>query len=276
MYAWSFWMSVPGWGQEGHQSHSLRSCCFDLLSLPKPFSFAFQAWQLGNKHTLKTSFRVKDRATQLEDHSWRRKGRCRGTFMIFPITAYLAFSKATWLAAEFLHYSKMGSGENTMVFLCPWDFPGKNTRVGCHSLLQGIFLNQGSNLGLLHCRQSLSYEPPGKPHLDGEGNVNWFTGNPLPMGSLGGLFASWPGTQQSSINIYPRLGLSGLCAPKKPLEPRSPTVVIHPVHQTSPTAFSSLPYPLTGAAARTFPQLACFHSFFKTKLGPQWDWWIIW
>ena len=37
--------------------------------------------------------------------------------------------------------------------LCPWDFPGKNTGVGCHSLLQGIFLIQGSNLGLLHFRQ---------------------------------------------------------------------------------------------------------------------------
>ena len=33
--------------------------------------------------------------------------------------------------------------------LCPWDFPGKSTRVGCHVLLQGIFLTQGSNLGLL-------------------------------------------------------------------------------------------------------------------------------
>ena len=30
-------------------------------------------------------------------------------------------------------------------FLCPWDFPGKNTGVGCHLLLQGIFLTQGSN-----------------------------------------------------------------------------------------------------------------------------------
>ena len=27
--------------------------------------------------------------------------------------------------------------------LCPWDFPGKNTGVGCHSLLQEIFLPQG-------------------------------------------------------------------------------------------------------------------------------------
>ena len=34
--------------------------------------------------------------------------------------------------------------------LCPWDFPGKNTGVGCHFLLQGIFLTQGSNLSLLH------------------------------------------------------------------------------------------------------------------------------
>ena len=32
------------------------------------------------------------------------------------------------------------------------DSPGKNTGVGCHALLQGIFLTQGSNLGLLHCR----------------------------------------------------------------------------------------------------------------------------
>ena len=29
--------------------------------------------------------------------------------------------------------------------LCPWDFPGKNTAVGCHFLLQGIILIQGTN-----------------------------------------------------------------------------------------------------------------------------------
>ena len=38
---------------------------------------------------------------------------------------------------------------------CPWDFPGKDTGVGCHLLLQGIFPTQGSNLGLLHCSQTL-------------------------------------------------------------------------------------------------------------------------
>ena len=39
--------------------------------------------------------------------------------------------------------------------LCPWASPGKNTGTGCHFLLQGIFLTQGSNLDLWHCRQSL-------------------------------------------------------------------------------------------------------------------------
>ena len=50
--------------------------------------------------------------------------------------------------------------------LCPWDFPGKNTRVGCHFLLQDILLTQGSNLHLFHFLQwqgkVFTAEPPGK------------------------------------------------------------------------------------------------------------------
>ena len=34
--------------------------------------------------------------------------------------------------------------------LSPWDSPGKNTGVGGHVCLQGIFQTQGSNLCLLH------------------------------------------------------------------------------------------------------------------------------
>ena len=37
----------------------------------------------------------------------------------------------------------------------PWNFPDKSTGAGCHFLLQGIFLTQGSNPDLLHCRQRL-------------------------------------------------------------------------------------------------------------------------
>ena len=43
----------------------------------------------------------------------------------------------------------------------PWNSPGQNTRVGSLSLLQGIFLTQESNWGLLHCRHvlyQLSYQ----------------------------------------------------------------------------------------------------------------------
>ena len=36
------------------------------------------------------------------------------------------------------------------LLLCPWDFPGKNTGVGCHSLLQGIVLTRELSLSLLH------------------------------------------------------------------------------------------------------------------------------
>ena len=45
-------------------------------------------------------------------------------------------------------------------------FSGKNTGVGCHALLQGIFPTQGLNLHLLHWKvDSLPIEPPGKPNF---------------------------------------------------------------------------------------------------------------
>ena len=39
--------------------------------------------------------------------------------------------------------------------LCPRNSPVKNTGVGCHALLQGIFLTQGLNQRLLRCSQML-------------------------------------------------------------------------------------------------------------------------
>ena len=51
-------------------------------------------------------------------------------------------------------------------FLCPWDSPGQNTRVGFHALLQEILQTQGSSLHLLcllHWQAgSLPLVPPGK------------------------------------------------------------------------------------------------------------------
>ena len=53
---------------------------------------------------------------------------------------------------------------------CPWDFPGKNTGMGCHTLLQGIFPTQELNPGVWHWRlilYSLS-------HQGSSGSINWF------------------------------------------------------------------------------------------------------
>ena len=55
--------------------------------------------------------------------------------------------------------------------LCPWNSPGQNTGVGSCSLLQGILPNQGSNPGLLHCRQILN-------HLSHQGSPD-YQGSPL-------------------------------------------------------------------------------------------------
>ena len=49
---------------------------------------------------------------------------------------------------------------NSIRLLCPWDFPGKNIGVGCHFLLQGIFLTQGLNQHLLSIHDWQVYSLP--------------------------------------------------------------------------------------------------------------------
>ena len=44
--------------------------------------------------------------------------------------------------------------------LCPWDSPGKNTGLGCHFLLQGIFPAQELNTGLPQCRKPSKCKSP--------------------------------------------------------------------------------------------------------------------
>ena len=47
-----------------------------------------------------------------------------------------------------------------------WDSPSKNTGVGCHALLQGIFLTQKLNCGLLHFRRILYQQSSqGSPYV---------------------------------------------------------------------------------------------------------------
>ena len=57
--------------------------------------------------------------------------------------------------SEVVSHSLRPRGLQPTRLLRPWDSPGKNTGVGCHFLLQGTFLTQGLNPGLLHHRQIL-------------------------------------------------------------------------------------------------------------------------
>ena len=79
-------------------------------------------------------------------------------------------STASKLLLLFSHSVKSNSlpphGLQPARLLCPWDFSGKNTGVGCHFLLQGIFLTHGLNLCLISPTQAGGFftpEPPGKP-----------------------------------------------------------------------------------------------------------------
>ena len=68
---------------------------------------------------------------------------------------YLRFHVSVMSCSAVVSTSVRPNGLQPTRLLSPWDFPGKNTGVGCHFLLQGIFPTQGSNPGLLHCRQTL-------------------------------------------------------------------------------------------------------------------------
>ena len=94
--------------------------------------------------------------------------------------------------------------------------------MGCHAL-QGIFPTQGSNPGLLCCRQTLPSEPPGSPSVD-----------PKPLrrpGSTPRLLAEVAGAlgftlhSQTLLGGVPaqvlRKGKPRLRAPEKPVGPDS-------------------------------------------------------
>ena len=62
--------------------------------------------------------------------------------------------------------------------LCLGDSPGQGTGVGCHFLLQEIFVTWGSNLGLLNYQaDSLPTEPPGSSFISLKDHIFLFWNN---------------------------------------------------------------------------------------------------
>ena len=87
---------------------------------------------------------------------------CSSLPKLFCGSTYIELSEVKW-SCSVVSNSLGPRGLQLTRFLCPWDFPGKSTGVGCHFLLQGILPTQGSNPGLPRCSQTLlPSEPPGK------------------------------------------------------------------------------------------------------------------
>ena len=90
---------------------------------------------------------------QRPDHLTNAKGSFFNILLKSPVLCSVAQS---WLTSwDPMDCSPPG--------LYPWDSPGKNTGMGCHDLLQGIFPTQGSNPRLQHGQaDSVTNEPSGK------------------------------------------------------------------------------------------------------------------
>ena len=78
-----------------------------------------------------------------KSRSWNSRSICPSTYL--SILLFHSQLTQTVHACSIMSHFLQPHGLQPARLLCPWDFPGKNTRVGCHFLVQGIFLTQGSD-----------------------------------------------------------------------------------------------------------------------------------
>ena len=124
--------------------------------------FRYSSYSLHLQSDFKKSiFNTKNSTIQQQQPSV-----CTDSFItvlyIQPVSTYwsLYSTKTSPLCMKALSRSVLSDsvqphGLQHIRLLCPWNFPGKNTGVGSHFLLQGILPTQGSNLDLPLCRQIL-------------------------------------------------------------------------------------------------------------------------
>ena len=113
------------------------------------------------------------------------------------------------------------------------DSSGKNTEVGCHALFQAVFLTQGSNPGLPHCRQILYWlSHQGSPRI-----LEWVA-YPFSRGSSRPRNWTWsPAFQADSL-------------PGKPIRPTLPH-------------YWSCFFPESSVSVLTESCLSCFHHLYN-------------
>ena len=136
----------------------LESWAFQQEDRPEDPYEVVSRWRSWNSRGGQEKFQKEKPTVREEMEAWAEENAtAAGRKESLGLTAG-ELNDPVWSVA--LHVSRL---------LHPWDSPGKNTGVGCLSLLQGIFPTQGSNPGLPHCRQTLyrlSYQGSPK-HYEG-------------------------------------------------------------------------------------------------------------
>ena len=106
---------------------------------------SYNGMLLSHKNKNKEVWIQTTNGVDLEDE-WVKEAHFRKLYPVISFTWNLLWG----LSHLAVFNSLPPHGLNPTRLLCPWDFQSKNTGVGCHFLLQGIFPTQGSNSHLLH------------------------------------------------------------------------------------------------------------------------------
>ena len=123
------------------------------------------------------------------------------------------------------------------------DSPGKNTGVGCHAHLQGIFPTRGSNQGLPHCRRILYHlSHQGSTKQDGSSDSGFRHTGRSTLCCVQSCPALWTVARPAtlSMELSRQEYWSGLpCPPPGDLpnpviEPRSPTLQVNSLPSEPP------------------------------------------
>ena len=149
LWLFSFISSVPSWDERvvygGRRTFLIHWPCSEVrIKLLSPWFFFFNLfsairWNFSPE-SLRIPFFPAHRSPASSDISFcTTAGDQFGHWVCGLVLSRSVMSDSLW-----------SHGLEPTRLLYPWDFPGKRTGVGCHCLLQGIFLTQGSNLCLLH------------------------------------------------------------------------------------------------------------------------------
>ena len=128
-----------------------RGCdlsCMEGSTGERSPELGYRVWIRSTIHEFQTPARCRNHTTSSPQYFLALSSASNPPLSTLKVGVLAALSCLTLCNPMDLYPTKL---------FCPWNSPSKNTGVGCQSLLQGVSATQGSNPGLLHCRQILYY-----------------------------------------------------------------------------------------------------------------------